>query len=448
MYLRSMMPRTLIATILLALVSVASTSAQELRRRDDDQSLRQKFEREIFQYLVDFWTPKLAEYKQYIDRSLTPSDLNAVTNLRVRWALYMEAEKIKRQARLDEMRNYRYEIDENDVSESAIDAPVQVEVAEASSEYVVVPDDDVYPAIAVDHSDYEFAAPDSAAYIDAGDESATAEFGVGVDVGSEYTYDTTSIDIATPQEYSSEDGAEETEISDCGEGEFYEIPVQEADLIFSSVTSINDGYRPMYGILDKKVSDDFMTFFDGLLAVRDKFVTAHAAEVEADPSAKHWLNDAELNDVEQRREMIDELMRHEGKEVHAIMALYNGGSLATLLSGMTGFDGLSEEVASAPEESVALAGKSTGLMQNSPNPASTNTVISYRLAEPSSATRLRIYDPTGQVMADMNLGAVSMGNHETPLNVTSFPAGNYVYHLTVQSSMGEEVYSKVMRVVR
>ncbi len=454
MYLRSMMPRTLVATILLALISAGSISAQNMRRRGDDLSLRQKFEREMMQYLVDFWTPKLGEYKQYIDRSLTQSDLNTVTNLRVRWALYMESEKIRRQAQIEEMRNYQYEASESDDSDmmaaqATADSAMMEAQATADSAMMKIQAAKNLANNAQPQEDggaEDIRTADESSTVDLGDESATAEIGVAVDEDATYTYDTVG-------RYSSEGDDEAVETHDCDLGTGYDEdtyvrPVDESELIFTSVTSINDGYRPMYGILDKKVTDDFMTFFDGLLAVRDKFAIAHADEIAADPSAEHWLDADKFDDLAKRREIIEELLSHEGKEVHVIMALYNGGSLSTLLGGMMGFEGITEQAASTPDESTAIAGTSTQLMQNSPNPASTNTVITYRLVEPSSSTRLRVYDPTGQIMADMNLGAIGAGSHETPLNVTTFPTGNYVYHLTVQSSMGEEVYSKVMRVVR
>ena len=337
--------RTLPATLLFVFLSIGSLSAQEFSQRSTEQELREGFKLQIYLYAVDYWTPKLQEYKRYIDSTLSADDLNTLTTLRVRWALFSEAERMGKRR-----------------------------------------------------------------------ESGASK---GVD-GME------SVGLEDDEEILATLKPKETH--------FYELP------LIKEVFSISDRYRPMYNVVGKRIFSDMLLFTEGLAPIRDKYVAAHLSEIYSlgADSTVDWFYLAGYNDPKRRVEDVGLIMAYAGEEIFALVALYNGGTLAALL----GYEALTFETGDG------ASGKLTRLLQNNPNPASTNIVVSFCLVEPSNSTKLRVYDSTGSIIADVNLGAVSSGDHEVSLNVTSFPAGNYVYHLTVQSSMGEEVYSKVMYVVR
>ncbi|MCC7438787.1 MAG: T9SS type A sorting domain-containing protein [Armatimonadetes bacterium] len=73
------------------LVAAAPLTAQQ-QTIDAEQSYKesplvQQLEQQIGQTALNFWTAKLSEYKQQIDRTLSPADLETLNRLRVRWSI-------------------------------------------------------------------------------------------------------------------------------------------------------------------------------------------------------------------------------------------------------------------------------------------------------------------------------------------------------------------------
>lgn len=69
-------------------------------------------------------------------------------------------------------------------------------------------------------------------------------------------------------------------------------------------------------------------------------------------------------------------------------------------------------------------------LMNMPNPATTNTNITFNLSA-ADAVSLEVYDMTGKLVVSENLGVLNSGNHTYELNVSAFEAGMYNYTLTV-----------------
>jgi photosystem II stability/assembly factor-like uncharacterized protein len=73
------------------------------------------------------------------------------------------------------------------------------------------------------------------------------------------------------------------------------------------------------------------------------------------------------------------------------------------------------------------------LPQNSPNPFTQNTTISFTLPEPSYIT-LTLYDATGREVATLMNGFMDAGEHDVPFERGNTPSGVYFYRLESGSS--------------
>jgi hypothetical protein len=76
---------------------------------------------------------------------------------------------------------------------------------------------------------------------------------------------------------------------------------------------------------------------------------------------------------------------------------------------------------------------SISLSQNSPNPVTQSTTISFTLPEPSYIT-LTLYDATGREVAALASGYMDSGEHDVPFQRSNLPSGVYFYRLESGSS--------------
>ena len=74
---------------LLGLFTWSALSAQSEWLPEDATPIQRQFIDELGGELTDYWNPKLNQYKQIIDRTLSPSDLEQLNRWRVRWSILM-----------------------------------------------------------------------------------------------------------------------------------------------------------------------------------------------------------------------------------------------------------------------------------------------------------------------------------------------------------------------
>jgi hypothetical protein len=123
--------------------------------------------------------------------------------------------------------------------------------------------------------------------------------------------------------------------------------------------------------------------------------------------------------------------------IEPMLLLYNGSDI----------NGVLTSAIAEPVAGITLEANST-LKQSYPNPASTEATIEYTLQEPSTSTVLRLFDAQGGEVKSVNLGPQPDGRHQTTIDVKDLPPGTYLYHLTVGTPRGEQVFSKTMRIAR
>jgi len=80
------------------------------------------------------------------------------------------------------------------------------------------------------------------------------------------------------------------------------------------------------------------------------------------------------------------------------------------------------------------------LYQNYPNPFNPTTTISFNLAS-RSTVNLQIYDITGRVVDERELGSLTAGNHEIDFDASGLASGVYLYRLAT------ETYSQTRKMV-
>jgi hypothetical protein len=120
-----------------------------------------------------------------------------------------------------------------------------------------------------------------------------------------------------------------------------------------------------------------------------------------------------------------------------MILLYNGSDISPVLTSAI----------LQPVTGQAMA-TSSRLKQSFPNPARDEATIAFELDEPSAATTLRLFDATGSEIRHIDLGARQVGENSTTLDVADLAAGTYLYHLTISTGNGEQVFSKKMEIVR
>jgi hypothetical protein len=235
----------------------------------------------------------------------------------------------------------------------------------------------------------------------------------------------------------------------AGDGETVEIEVnadngEQIMAIFFNAMQIAERYRSQLDDLGQTVMEDVGTFADNLDEATGTFISAHHMEIANDEQAQTLtVHRDEL------RTTLEELRSPEGREemsmvysfaIEPIILLYNGSDLRQLLQDMV------------PQGTAGITGltfpERSALSQNFPNPASTSTTITCSLTEASTTTVLRIYDSQGKLEITRDLGALAAGDHNVRLDVSNLASGSYLYHLSMATSSGEQVFAKTMKIVR
>ncbi len=191
--------------------------------------------------------------------------------------------------------------------------------------------------------------------------------------------------------------------------------------------------------------NDFFGFVDLMATSADRFIVENRAEIEREKGGAELLK----SDIQaEMREGMSELRSDEGRMmielgyaqfIEPMIMLFDGAELSLFLQqaapfakGVTGLN--------LPDASL--------LQQSTPNPAGSSVAIGYLLAEPSDRTVLRLFNSSGSLVGTFNQGSRPAGQNSAMIDVSTYPVGKYLYHLTIQTSQGEQVYSKSMQVVR
>lgn len=309
---------------------------------EEPSPIQKALEEELLRTAGEYWTARLNEYKVRIDEMLTPSDLEELNRLRVRWAILVDFGKQK----MMEEKSARPLKDGEDEMEMTID-----DVAMAKG--------------------------------------------------------------------------------------------QELMQIHGAALQLATRYRS--GL--EKVQGTVMTDLVAFVRVLEQRLSLLAGEYRtkdpADPLAK-----APVIEHDYLNEMLGYLESEKGKKdinevyplaVEPVVLLYNGMDLRSILGGAP--TPIAGNVINLPMADMSA------LKQNFPNPASSTTTIPYVLAEPSSATMIRIYNAKGDLITELDQGARPNGENSLELDVSNYPSGTYLYHLTAQTPNGPRVYAKTMKVV-
>lgn len=339
-----MMTRRLL-TLLLGIgifgAAAGNAFAQSELLPDDATPVQRQFVDELGTSLVQYWNPRFNNYKRTIDRTLSPSDLRELNELRVRWSILM-----------------------NETRELMTD------------------------------------------------DGADIEMSLG-----------------------GEDGQKFTELID----------------IWTKTAMLAMNYRPGLDNLRENVLEDVGVFGGEVAGFMDRFAQEHRAELAGDEKGQELLSskDEMLESVRNLKTVLKEnekdVREVYGFIIEPIIMLFNGGDMRDMLPLNMGMGQVSGVDAGAV---AGLLPQGTVLSQNAPNPASAATTIQYTLSEPSEATTLRVFSADGELVETVDLGARSAGPGSYNLDVSEYLNGSYLYHLTVMTSAGETVYSKVMQVVR
>jgi len=78
----------------------------------------------------------------------------------------------------------------------------------------------------------------------------------------------------------------------------------------------------------------------------------------------------------------------------------------------------------------------------SPNPASTNAQVQFDL-KAASYIAYEVRDIQGKLVATENIGLYNQGANSFNLNVSAYPAGNYIFNMVVD---GEKMFSRQFNV--
>lgn len=219
--------------------------------------------------------------------------------------------------------------------------------------------------------------------------------------------------------------------------------VQEFFTIFQETKDLASRYRSDFRPLGEGVIEDFFGFVDVMSTRAEKFAADNQAEL-----AREKDGAALLSMKNEAHSFVSDLKSDEGRMmlqmgysqfIEPMIMLFDGAELSLFLQqaapfakGVTGLN--------LPDASL--------LQQSTPNPASSSVSIGYQLNEPSDRTTLRLFNSSGTLVGTFDQGSRPAGQNSAMIDVSSYPTGRYLYHLTIQTSKGEQVYSKSMQVVR
>ncbi|KXK55350.1 MAG: fibronectin type III domain-containing protein [Chlorobi bacterium OLB7] len=212
----------------------------------------------------------------------------------------------------------------------------------------------------------------------------------------------------------------------------------ESGKILAGAIDLSEGYRPGLDNLRDQVLRDFSEFIDLVANQASTFVDQNKDQLSKEDREKvatirEKITEG-IGEIKNQQKLLTAIY---GLIFEPVLMLYNGSDI----------NGLISSAITEPVAGLKLSENQT-LKQSIPNPATGNVAIGYTLAEPSQRTVLRVFDAAGNVVATADQGSRPAGNHTIALDVSTWKNGTYLYHLTTQTSNGEQVFSKTMQVVK
>jgi hypothetical protein len=415
--IRNIFASTLAVVLLGAIMAAAprTATAQDLGEFDEmDQALGGALG-EFVQWSVNYWIPKLNDYRTRIDASLPTAEVNELNLHRTQWAILMEQMADERRQVRDQMRQQREEWEAQQKEEAArMDESTEatIDVAVAVEAPIAVPEYDTTAA-------EDFVAMEE------------------IEVADAYEYDDENVEA----EYHFDDA--------CG-GEYEEPYSVHADMESHRDATEELAMRNLTRLewMPAEVKDDLREYIVGAVKFIDTYITEHRGELMASELGMELVSGWEKEVRPEIQEGLAEKFDKEFDvtdtedffdEVGTFLLLYNGGDLSSLI-------GMALPQAE-PMAKTALS-EHTMLSQNTPNPASGSTTINYTLAESSSRTVLQLFDSRGEVVKTLDQGSRQPGSHSVNVDLSTLPAGNYLYRLSIQTAAGEQIESRVLQVIR
>lgn len=115
------------AAILLATAPLTAQQTIDRTQPDGESPLVQQLKNQIGQTALNFWTAKLSDYKQQIDRTLSAADLETLNRLRVRWSILTSE-------MLEKAKNEDAQIEQIEENEATADLEIEQEGMEKLTE--------------------------------------------------------------------------------------------------------------------------------------------------------------------------------------------------------------------------------------------------------------------------------------------------------------------------
>ena len=453
---------TLVAgSIALALALALPAAARAQRTRDIAPSLVEQYEITFAKLTIDFWTPLLNQYRGEIDRMLSAPDLIELRELRVHTALLLERMKRlsdRQKANRPVVRLYDNYVDDDTSSpavgedDGGIDAPLSTQDAAT------------YDSLLALATAYGSPGPsDSAEYVDDDDD----KYEPGFDYEAYEREREKALELQQEERNREELRILELVLGDenaaglldeqsgfsFGDSATFArngmsfSDIQESQTIWNQRSEIRQvaewiarNYRSAMEELRARYDADVERYHEAIRISAREFYRKHREAVNGDEMAVRRML-ISLDRSPDDRYIGDQpppMAFLYSPPLEAALLLYNGQDLRDLM--------LVEDLMLVSSVGFEKLPPSSTLGENSPSPASARTIIPYTLAAPARQVVLQVVDTRGTVVATFDQGARDRGEHRIDIDVTTLPAGTYLYELRVTNDSGERLYSRSMSV--
>jgi flagellar hook assembly protein FlgD len=404
------------------------TTTIDTKGHEIDSALARQLGEELSKLAGSYWSEKINSYRVRIDRMMTSNDQATLNQLRVRWGIatadtsaHGMGDGLKMMANFSKggMRTIDDDVMQDDIELKKrsdgtlvrVRKEVKITVDNGKADTVITETEEAVGADELadgHHGTVEIAVMSK----DDGETNVAAKLNIN------------------GQELDQTQGLEMVMNMMVASGD-------ERAIVVKSTKDMANRYRPQLDELKKTIFSDVAGFMGIVADHIDGFVQQHSDNIGSDKVAALATNIHKMREGFVSGELQEGLGMIYTLLGEPLLMLYNGSDIGDLVPASI----------AAPVPGMKMSGTTT-LRQSFPNPASSKATISYTLNEASSATVLRLYDASGKVVGTYDQGAQSAGEHNATLDVSAITPGTYLYHLTVQTPKGEQVFSKTLQVAR